>query len=576
MKKTILAFFLILFTCFFAFAQSSPIDLIVLLDISTGMSSSYEDVNNYLTGTFLSEFLRVGDTFHFIAFSEDHKLDIARRINGIGDVETVIGRMMLQYPIETGSNVSGVLNYAEQYITSLPARPKKIVLVSVGDSNVENLVSTARQRLNGSTTLDYVQVNAGRPLANLPSSGRSPAARTAAPAPVTSTAQTTTPSTTAQTQPAQTQTPAASTPSAQTQAPTATTQPVQTQTQPVTTPSAQTPSVTTPSTTAQTQPVQTQTPAASTPSAQTQAPTAATQPVQTQTQPVTTPSAQTPSVTTPLVQTTQTTPAQTSPAATQQGQTQPVTAQPEQSQTPPAQTTVTPSPASSGITSGTSSSSQPSQTQSNLSDSWFSSIPFIIALIILALLVLGLIIFFASRKLGSSPSRVMTNAASTAAKEQSADHSKDLARFASNQSRRTTPYDNLDKNKPVEINPNGPVLLNLFVDDQNTNIGKRNIHSLKSGYKLTVGGGKSDDFLVFLVPMPARIGEIRRNGSELVFTPYKPKYFPDIGSSEVRDCINKTIRIISDKNYEMRFRFEMYEDPLIALNRILMSVNVPI
>ena len=523
MKKTILAFFLILFTCFFAFAQSSPIDLIVLLDISTGMSSSYEDVNNYLTGTFLSEFLRVGDTFHFIAFSEDHKLDIARRINGIGDVETVIGRMMLQYPIETGSNVSGVLNYAEQYITSLPARPKKIVLVSVGDSNVENLVSTARQRLNGSTTLDYVQVNAGRPLANLPSSGRSPAARTAAPAPVTSTAQTTTPSTTAQTQPAQTQTPAASTPSAQTQAPTATTQPVQTQTQPVTTPSAQTPSVTT-----------------------------------------------------PLVQTTQTTPAQTSPAATQQGQTQPVTAQPEQSQTPPAQTTVTPSPASSGITSGTSSSSQPSQTQSNLSDSWFSSIPFIIALIILALLVLGLIIFFASRKLGSSPSRVMTNAASTAAKEQSADHSKDLARFASNQSRRTTPYDNLDKNKPVEINPNGPVLLNLFVDDQNTNIGKRNIHSLKSGYKLTVGGGKSDDFLVFLVPMPARIGEIRRNGSELVFTPYKPKYFPDIGSSEVRDCINKTIRIISDKNYEMRFRFEMYEDPLIALNRILMSVNVPI
>ncbi|MDR0463554.1 MAG: hypothetical protein LBG94_00395 [Treponema sp.] len=575
MKKTILAVILILFAAFIVFAQNTPIDLIVLLDISTGMSSSYEDVNNYLTGTFLSEFLRVGDTFHFITFSNDQKLDIARRINGIGDVETLIARMMLQYPIETGSNVSGVLNYTEQYVAALPARPKKIVLVSVGDPNVENLVSTARQRLNGSTTLDYVQVNAGRPLANLPNSGRSPAVRTTAPAPATQAA---VPPTTAQTQPAQTQT---TTPSAQTQTPTAATPPVQAQTPPSTTAQTQTPSVTTtpvqtPSAT--TQPAQTQTPAATTPaavtpSAQTQAPSAATQPVQTQ--PVTTPSAQTPAVTTPPVQTTQTMPAQTS--STQQEPAQYVATQPEQSQT---QTTVTPSPASSGITSGTSSSSQPSQTRSNLNESWFSSIPFIIALIILALLILGLIIFFASRKLGSSPSRAMSDAASlktaSAVKEQSADHSKDLARFASNQSRRTTPYDNLDKNKPVEINPNGPVLLNLFVDDQNTNIGKRNIHSLKSGYKLTVGGGKSDDFLIFLVPMPSRIGEIRRNGSELVFTPYKPKYFPDIGSSEIRDCINKTIRIISDKNYEMRFRFEMYEDPLIALNRILMSVNVPI
>jgi hypothetical protein len=133
----------------------------------------------------------------------------------------------------------------------------------------------------------------------------------------------------------------------------------------------------------------------------------------------------------------------------------------------------------------------------------------------------------------------------------------------------------LDKTKPVEINPTGPLLLNLFVEDQNTNIGKRNIHNLKSGYKLSLGGGKSDDFYIFLVPMPANIGEIRRNGSQLTFTPHKPKYFPEIGSNEIKDCINKTINIVSDKNYEMRFRFEMYEDPLVELNRILNSLNVP-
>jgi hypothetical protein len=75
--------------------------------------------------------------------------------------------------------------------------------------------------------------------------------------------------------------------------------------------------------------------------------------------------------------------------------------------------------------------------------------------------------------------------------------------------------------------------------------------------------------------MPAHIGEIRRNGGSLTFVPQKPKYFPDLGSNEVRDCINKTIKVVSDKKYEMRFRFEMYEDPLVSLNRMLMSVKVP-
>jgi hypothetical protein len=160
-----------------------------------------------------------------------------------------------------------------------------------------------------------------------------------------------------------------------------------------------------------------------------------------------------------------------------------------------------------------------------------------------------------------------------------ANHSRELSSYAAGQNKqRTTPY----ANRPLKtenaaapvINPQGPLLLNLFVEDQNTAIGKRNIHSLKSGYSLTVGGGKSD-FLIFLVPMPPNIGELSRNGSQCTFIPRKPKYFPDLGSSELRDCINKTIRVISDKNYELRFRFEIYKDPLEELNKTLHSVRVP-
>ena len=538
MKRAVLAVLLIIRAVFFVHGQdASSIDLILLLDTSKGMSSSYENVNNYLTGSFLSEFLRVGDTFHLIAFSENQRLDIARRVNGIGDVEAIIGRMLLQYPLEKGNNVEQVLSYAERYIITLPPRPKKIILITAGGEYSEDTVAMYREWLRSrDTTLDVIQITAGQPLANLPRSGRSAAVRTAQAAPAPQPVQSIP-------APAQTQ-PVQSTP-APTQTQPAQSTPAPTQTQP----EQSTPS-----------PVQTQ-PAQSTPA-----------PTQTQ-----------PEQSTPAP--TQTQPAQTAPitAAEIPPETQPAQSTSQSAQT---ETAITPAPSQTSSPAAETRSSQAASSQTtaargqgNQGESWFSSVPFIIALIILALLILGLIIFFASRKLGKSPSKAISDAAvkpAAAQKPKTADVSKDALKYKPAQNRRTTPYDNIaDKNKPVKINPDGPLLLNLFVEDQNTAIGKRNIHSLKSGYKLTVGGGKSDDFYIFLVPMPSHIGEIKRNGSELVFTPQKPKYFPELGSNEVKDCVNKTIQIISDKNYEMRFRFEMYEDPLIALNRMLNSLNVP-
>ncbi|MDR3138189.1 MAG: hypothetical protein LBT95_00785 [Treponema sp.] len=120
----------------------------------------------------------------------------------------------------------------------------------------------------------------------------------------------------------------------------------------------------------------------------------------------------------------------------------------------------------------------------------------------------------------------------------------------------------------------GPLMLSLFVADQSTAIGRRNIHIVKPGYTFTIGGGKSD-FLIFLVPIPSRIAELRFNGEECIIIPRKPQFFPDIGSQPVPDCIGKTIRIISERNYELYIRMERYEDPLITLNRLLRSICVP-
>ena len=500
MKRTILAVILIISVFGAVSGQtSSPIDLILLLDTSAAMSSSYENVNNYLTGQFLSDFMRVGDTFHLIAFSGTPRLDVSRRISGVGDVETVVARMLLQYPVERGSNLGSALSFTEQYITTLPSRNKKIVIVSLADSDASNLVSSARQRLGSNTTVDFIPVTSGQPLTNIPSSGRTVV-----------TGVTTVP------------------------------------------PAVTTPVIVTP-------------------------PVVITPPIIENQDPI-------------II-------IEVDP---------PIDRNNEFVSTPSTDNNVdVVINGSTNITTDNNIIADNNITNNNLTpvqltpertgSSFSSSLLFTILGIILALLLLGLIIYFASRKLSSSSNAVAARAApsraappprvpsrvvpETVSREKPIDHSKDLAKYASSQTKRTTPYDDrpasIDKNKPVVINPTGPLLLNLFVEDQNTSIGKRNIHSLKSGYRLTVGGGKSDDFLIFLVPMPANIGEIRRNGSQLTFIPRKPKYFPETGSSEIRDCINKTIRIVSDRNYEMRFRFEMYEDPLAVLNRMLMCVNVP-
>jgi hypothetical protein len=614
MKKNIFLVLLLLLTIVCAYGQNaSPIDLVLLLDTSSTMSSSYENVNNYITGGFLNEFLRVGDTFHLIVFSSNSRLDVARRISGVGDVETIIGRMLLQYPIENGSNISSALNYAEQYITTLPVRQKKIVLVSVGASDTGNLVNASKQRLSSkNSTLDFIQVTPGKALSNLPKSGRPAGAKITT---TTTTTTTTKPASSGGTQGA------SSGSSGQTQSKTNSGTGTTGGTAAAGATAGTAAKTDTGGTTAGTSTTGASTGTGTTGSSATG----------------TTAGTGTGTSAAGASSGTNTTGASAGTGAT--GATAAGSSAAEGtnsvSQGQQGQNAVSGKSAdqqSTGTSPNADKSSGGKNAKSNLSAEERAknraesapavSLPFILLVSILTLLLLGIILFLVSRKLGSSPNRVMTEAASTGGKTprdntkrdtvrdttrdnikrdnirdtkrdnttttrdtakrdntKFADHSKELAKYASVPNRRSSPYDvhplKPDTHKSPAINPSGPLLLNLFVEDQNTAIGKRNIHSLKSGYSLTVGGGKTDDYMIFLVPIPPHIGEIHRSGSSLTFVPKKPKYFPDIGANEVRDCINKTIRIISDKQFEMRFRFEMYEDPLIALNRVLMSVKIP-
>jgi len=95
---------------------------------------------------------------------------------------------------------------------------------------------------------------------------------------------------------------------------------------------------------------------------------------------------------------------------------------------------------------------------------------------------------------------------------------------------------------------------------------------MKAGATLSLGGGRSD-FLVFLVPLPARIADVRFDGERCSLVPRRPAYFPDSGSQTIDDCLGKTVRVVSDKGYELFLRLERFEDPLKKLNSFLRSID---
>jgi hypothetical protein len=576
-KKPKIALFLLAWVALAAGAQSrSPIDLVLLLDTSASMSGSYYDVGDYLTGPFLREFLRIGDTFHLISFSGAPKTELSRRIEGQGDVQTIIGRMLLMYPLQPSSDIAAALGYTERYISALPAeRRKQVVLITDGvqdgAADLEELIAGASGRLkNSGTDFRFIRVpgqipKAARaaPVPGLPEA----AAAQASPPPVQSPAQATAVQPPAQppvavppavppparTQPAQTldRTAAAASqpiPAQATQPPV----PAQTSTtapQPVQPPAAVPP-------TARTQPAQTPDRTAASPASQPIPAQAAQPPVPAQTSTTAPQPAQAPAAVPP-------------PARTQPAQTLDRTAAVQPPVTPPVAENIT---------------TPESRRQAGGGFALPANFLFI-GLGLLATIILALIVFLMLRRFHSSPGHVIAAASGTGPSPYAAETAAhDTARikqnadmlsgYATDQRRGSIPPPSITYTEDSPVPEGGPLMLRFFVADQNTAIGRRNIHFVKAGFTFTIGGGRSD-FLIFLVPIPPHIAEIRYDGRTCTFYPRRPEFFPDIGSQPVPDCLGKTIRVISKTGYELYIRVEKYENPLTALNRLLASITVP-
>ena len=123
----------------------------------------------------------------------------------------------------------------------------------------------------------------------------------------------------------------------------------------------------------------------------------------------------------------------------------------------------------------------------------------------------------------------------------------------------------------IEAKSDKDIILELYVEGQNKNIGKRNIHTLSPGSRRSVGGGLSS-FSIFLVQVPASIAEVRYDGETCSLALLQPEYFPEATSNIIENCINKKIKVRSNKGYEMNITIRPYEDQTDKLNNLLLSI----
>jgi len=538
MKAKKFVFCLLILAASFSLAAQEAKDVVLVVDTSASMFSYYNEVNTYLTGPFLADNVRSGDTLHIISYGSRPRFEIARRVSGQGDIETVSGRIWLLYPLEVNSDPGGALNYAEQYARSIPGGRSKKVFVISDDDNAESLSTAAAARLKPSGT-DLFFIRASR---NIRTPAQVAGSQAVNSQPSTPAAATTPGGTAAGNGAAQggtgagtganTGTGAAGTNNA------------------AGTGAAGTGAAGTNNTAG--------TGAAGTGAAGTNnaagtgaAGTGAA------------------SGTGAGVEGADGTSDDGANGITAENTTG--TDDPNSDDNSGQITENGADPYGGAATDGRNSLAT-GQSGTGASQPFsLSSVPLPVWIGLLLLLLLLLIIFLVTRRLHDSPKKAVASSTDDSA----AKNADLLNSFASRQAAAAlqgTPRRSQYKD-PGSF-PTNPPMLNLFVEEQNTAIGRRNVHALKRGSTYTVGGGASD-FLIFLVPVPSRLGQLYFDGNNCTFTPLKPKYFPDIGSTPVHECIGKTIRILSDKNYEVFFHFERYRDPLIALNQLLHSIQVP-
>ncbi len=143
--------------------------------------------------------------------------------------------------------------------------------------------------------------------------------------------------------------------------------------------------------------------------------------------------------------------------------------------------------------------------------------------------------------------------------------------FAGSRERPTV--ESLQKSLPEPaLHPSGlPPMIEMRVSEQNSHVGFRNIHRIPQGGVRSVGGGFSS-YQIFLVRVPYKIAEIRYADGKYTFIPIRANFFPAL-PGPISDCFGLEIPVSTPKGYFFTIRFREWISPLDEINALMRSIR---
>ena len=171
-------------------AQEKPVDLIVLLDASQSMFPYFTEVVDFVVSRIAREYLRFGDTFHLLTFTDTAQIEIAQSVRTEQDLKRLLGRLYLLYPLGKSTDLVSALSALYRYTADLPESNRKLIIMvtdgmhnpSPQSPNAGLSVDEVRSAIEGTTvkirengwTIRIVRVpfiGAGEAAAGMPPSG---------------------------------------------------------------------------------------------------------------------------------------------------------------------------------------------------------------------------------------------------------------------------------------------------------------------------------------------------------------------------------------------------------------------
>ena len=121
-------------------AQSTT-DLIILLDSSQSMIPYYNDVAEFICKTILPSYLRYGDRFHVLTFSDTVQNPISKEVLTNADINAIVAGILLLYPLGTSTDLITALESTWKWTLDLPSVSNKVI-VMITDGMHAPLVSS--------------------------------------------------------------------------------------------------------------------------------------------------------------------------------------------------------------------------------------------------------------------------------------------------------------------------------------------------------------------------------------------------------------------------------------------------